>query len=604
MYQPLLGQTFPEIAATARSMHKSQGFGVAARREPWSEYLVSIAGPPAESDPFEGIDTTWRRVPGGAPIGALLRRAIRAFDMEHPWEVVPDLVAAWRAMQHLKSADPWVTIKADELRWVLGGTIGLWLEAVADTWAAVPGEELAVRVRVIHYAPVEIEWVRLEIRATAADTRLLHRIAVRSTLEPRIPTDRTVTVRVPNDLPVSHPCWLRQPPAPGYYRVSDGYCIGRAVDPPPLQAIIWLRIGHGTVIPFHVPVVYRWVDPVRGELYRRVLIVPPVVLHPDRGVMIFPDGSPRVLTVEVRSVRPPRTGTLHLRLPAGWTVEASESMEFRLSPERDTILLRFPIRPPERPTVGEIRLVATVDGRFWSHDRQVIDYPHISMQLLFPPARVRLVRVQLRRGNERIAYVMGSGDDIPQILRQIGYTVTLLSDTDLAHADLSRWDVIITGIRAFNTRPALKHYHTRLMAFVRNGGTLIVQYSTTHNLLIRQIGPYPFRISRVRVTDETAPMTFLVPDHPLLHHPNRITEEDFAGWIQERGLYFADTWDPRYTPILACADPGEPPRAGGLLYTRYGKGVFIYTAYAWFRQLPAGVPGALRLFVNLISAGR
>ena len=238
-----------------------------------------------------------------------------------------------------------------------------------------------------------------------------------------------------------------------------------------------------------------------------------------------------------------------------------------------------------------------------------IRYPHIPIQTAFPPAAARFVRADVHLKARRIGYVMGAGDEIPQALRQLGAEVVLLDDAALARGELSSFDAIVTGVRAHNVRPALVASHQRLMDYVERGGTLVVQYNVLEWRRregaadpLARLGPYPLEVGRGRVSMEEAPVRFLHPDHPLLRAPNLISAEDFQGWVQERGLYFAAKWDPRYEALLECGDDGEPFQAGGLLYTPYGKGVYIFTAYSWFRQLPAGVPGAFRLFANLLSA--
>jgi hypothetical protein len=210
----------------------------------------------------------------------------------------------------------------------------------------------------------------------------------------------------------------------------------------------------------------------------------------------------------------------------------------------------------------------------------------------------------MKTAGKKIGYIMGSGDEVPEALREIGYEVTLLSDEDIKIKDLAVYDSIVIGVRAYNTHPGLKRLQAALLEYVRNGGTMIVQYQTTQDLDQNGLGPYPFRVSRDRVSVEESAVIFLKPDHPLLHFPNEITASDLNGWVQERGLYFADQWDPQYETVFECHDPGEPERSGGMLYTRYGKGVYIFSAYSWFRQLPAGVPGAYRIFVNMLSAGK
>jgi hypothetical protein len=233
-----------------------------------------------------------------------------------------------------------------------------------------------------------------------------------------------------------------------------------------------------------------------------------------------------------------------------------------------------------------------------------IAYPHTGNATLFPEARILAVRLPLDVPGGRIGYVMGAGDEIPVFLRGIGYDVVEFDDEMLESADLSSYAAIVTGVRAYNTRERLPYARSRLMEYVRDGGTLIVQYNVTSGLLTEDIGPFPFTIGRERIADETARISFVDPDHQLLHFPNEISDADFDGWVQERGLYFARHWDESYEPVLSGHDPGESDAAGGLLFTRYGEGVFIYSGYAWFRQLPAGVPGAYRLFVNMISAGK
>jgi hypothetical protein len=214
------------------------------------------------------------------------------------------------------------------------------------------------------------------------------------------------------------------------------------------------------------------------------------------------------------------------------------------------------------------------------------------------------VRVNVKKVGNRVGYIMGAGDDVPSALRQVGYDVTLLTDDDLDRGDFAKYDAIVTGVRAYNARPRMRLAHPKLMEYVKNGGNLVVQYNSTNPqpLLVDVPGPYPFKVSTDRVTVEEAPVRFVHPDSPLLNIPNKITQSDFSGWVQERGLNFVRDWDPQYQTVLASNDPGEPEKEGGELYAHYGKGTFVYTSYAWFRQLPAGVPGAYKMFVNLVSA--
>jgi hypothetical protein len=309
----------------------------------------------------------------------------------------------------------------------------------------------------------------------------------------------------------------------------------------------------------------------------------------------------------VRGARASLAGTVSLKLPQGWSATPA-SAPFTLKEKGDEATLRFTLTAPAAPAVAKVEAVADVSGQEIARGLTTVDYPHIPVQVLFPPSDARLVRLDVAADKREVGYIMGSGDEVPDSLRQLGWKVTLLSDEDLETQDLSRYGTIVAGVRAYNTRPRLKPLKKRLMDYVEKGGSYVVQYATTSDLVTDDIGPYPFKISRDRVTDEDAKVTFTKPGHPLLTTPNRIAERDFEGWIQERGLYFAsesgkDHWDARYETPIACHDAGEGDKAGGLLYAHHGKGAFVYTGYSFFRELPAGVPGAIRLFANLVEAG-
>ena len=260
--------------------------------------------------------------------------------------------------------------------------------------------------------------------------------------------------------------------------------------------------------------------------------------------------------------------------------------------------------PPDDADEAVLFAEAEIEGTNYTRALVTISHPHIKRQVYFPESTLKAVKLDIKRRGERIGYIMGSGDVVPEGLRNLGYDVALLSDEDSGKRRLGQFDAIIAGIRAYNTRERIKTFQPRLLQYVQDGGTLIVQYNVSRGLLTEDIGPYPFSLGRDRVSEENAPVTFLAPDHALLNFPNKITQKDFEGWVQERGLYFASQWDERYDTVLASHDAHESDKAGGILYARYGKGVFIYTGISWFRQLPAGVPGAYRLFANLISAGK
>ncbi len=593
-YEPLLGRSWGEIAAESRSNHKSQGFGVAERHGALPNWLAPRLGAPAKTDLLDGVDLTWAAFgPAGVRLDTLLARALRAYDPARPEALLPRLFEARRALAALPAGPRPAVLAAKraELDALLRSCSGLWLEAVALQPTVVPGDPVRVAIAIENRRGLDVAVRGVTIGGARDDAPPVFASgAFAETLEVRIPAEAAPT----------QPYWLRRPALAGRYDVADAALIGRPEDPPALAATVTLRIG-GETFDASVPVAYRWADPVEGERWRSLEIAPPATLEPDQAVYAFPDAAPRTVTVRVQAQRDRVAGRVALALPPGWS-SAPPSADVTLAKAGEETHVHFAVTPGPGPAASSLTAGITVDGRTWSLGREPVDHPHIPLQVLHPPATARLVRADIRHLGTRVGYVDGSGDAIPAALRQLGYEVVPLTDDDLEEGDLSRFDAIVTGVRAFNTRPRLEAVQGRLLDWVAAGGTLVVQYNTTAQGVPRQLGPWPLTISRDRVTDETAEVTVLAPGHPLLTRPNAIGPADFAGWVQERGLYFANPADPRYERVLACHDPGEPDRDGGLLYARHGKGVFVYCAYAMFRQLPAGVPGAWRLFANLVSA--
>lgn len=592
-YEPLLGRSWGEVAAVSRSNHRSQGFGVAERHGSLPNWLAPRLGEPGAREPFEGIDLTWGAFgPAGRRVDSLLALAGREYDPRRPSALVPRLLEAGRALASVPPVRPAVlAAKRAEIEALVRSCSGLWFEAVALNATVVPGDSVRVVVTVENRggAPAGLRRVAVGTAAGRA-----------AEVAPGAAHTETLAVHVPAATAPSQPYWLRRAAVRGRFEVADARDIGRPDDRPVLEAAIDVRLPGGDTA-FRVPVAYRWADPVEGERWRSLDVAPPATLSPDQDVYAFPDRAARAVTVRVQAQRAGVSGRVSLRLPKGWSC-APSAAEVSLAAAGDETHAHFTVTPAEGPAAGELRPVISVAGREWSLARVAIDHPHVPLQVLHPPAVARLVRADIRREGARVGYVEGSGDAIPAALRQLGYEVVPLSDDDLEEADLARFDAVVTGVRAYNTRPRLRAAQARLLEWVAAGGTLVVQYSTTGDGLPEALGPFPFRVSRDRVTDETAVVKLVAPAHPLLTRPNAIGPADFEGWVQERGLYFANPADPRYERVLACADPGEPERDGGLLYARHGKGVFVYCAYAMFRQLPAGVPGAWRLFANLVSA--
>jgi len=603
-YNPLLGRAYTEIAAESRSEHKSQGFGSAERRGTIINYLKHSGGEKAAKDPFEGIDLSWSRRPGGERVGSILQQAWQSFDPASPQKSIPLLLQALDEIERLGASDawspmatPWIEVKKNELLDVIRSCAGISIDVSAASFAVAPGGELPVNVTVVNRSEYPF------LLSTVASPNAKPSKAPGAQLLNNQPVRTDIIIKLPADYAYSQPYWLREDGTKGMFRVADQRLVGRADNPAAIPVTVSLQDMQMHTLIFTGPVVYRWTDPVKGEQVREVSVAPDVTLNPSERVLLFPDAKPRSLAIKAQAHVANVNGKVRLVLPAGWKA-SPETLPLTLKLKGDEAGLLFQVTPPAAESTGTARAeVETADGRKLSYDLTSIDYAHIPAQQIFRPATSKLVRVDLKRRGQKIGYIMGSGDEVPVALRQAGYDVILLSDADLDRGAFSNFDAIVAGVRAYNTRQRLRVAQPKLMSYVENGGTYVVQYNTNgDDIVVPAPGPYPFKLSRDRVTVEESPVKLLNPAHPLLTTPNRITAADFEGWVQERGLYFLGEWDPKYATVIASNDPGEPEKAGGQIFARHGKGIFIYTSYAWFRQLPAGVPGAYKLFVNLVSA--
>jgi LmbE family N-acetylglucosaminyl deacetylase len=591
MFNPLLGKSYTEIASESRSMHKSQGFGSTPQRSETINYFVTIAGEPAGKDIFEGIQTGWSRVQNGKAIGEVLEEAYKHFNPESPEKSLPFLLRAYREMNTLPE-DTWVNIKRKELLATIRSCAGLWIESVADDYSAAAGDKLNITSLIVNRSGYPL--ILKKFHLPSYDT------IINASLVRGKPLKITSSISIPETTKITQPYWLREYLDKDSFLIADQQRIGMPENFPVLNAEFTLR-ADSVDIPFTLPVLYRWNDPVDGERYRPIEVTPPIMVNLDEKMYVFPSVQQKIIRCTLKSGKDTCSGTVKLKLPEGWFV-APQEISFSLQKKRDEQTVSFTITPPAKPSEGNLTAEVNMSEGTFSYSIITIEHSHIPKQTLFPPAQAKLVRLDIQFHAKNIGYIMGAGDEIPACLRQLGYTVTLLSDNDFNEGNFSTFDAIIAGVRAYNTRQQLRYVQPKLLEYVQNGGTLVVQYSTNRDVVTENIGPYPFKISNERVTDETAAMTFLEPNHPLLNVPNKILQSDFDGWIQERGIYFASEWDSSYQTVLACSDAGENPKKGGLLYARYGKGVFIYTGYVFFRQIPAGVAGAYKLFVNMIEA--
>ncbi len=592
-YDPLRGRSWPEIAAESRSQHKSQGFGVTAERGPSLEYFQWLAGSKPVHEPLDGLDLTWRRFAGGEKIQKTVDAAVKAFEPAHPEKTIPALWQLHGLLSALPDSNAWKVRKLRETEALLLACAGVVLDVRAAEPTAIPGDAVKLELVAVNRSnvPAKLRSVRLPDGVTE----------VNAELKSNAPVTRQKTLQIAADAPITTPYWLRSPADGGLDHVPELELRGLPMGPPALQATFELELG-GHALQVVRAARHVWNDPVKGEQSRAFELAPALTVTPDRDVVVLPQGTQVKLGVrvvaganvdqpEVRLI--PRAGAQPQAVnpPAKMSKGQSQTVEFAIAPDK-------PLMAPV-PFVAE----AQAGARRESWTERQIRYDHVPPLTVRQPANGVLVPVNLQLGVKHIGYVPGPGDRVVESLRAVGYDVTLLPPEKLATVALGEFEAILVGIRALNQGPELATHKRKLLNYVENGGRLIVQYQTSSKLapIKVDLSPYPLEIGRERVTDENAVMTPLDPHEPLLAGPNQLTAADFAGWVQERGLYFAQKWDPQYRAVFAMHDQDEAPLQGGLLIAKYGKGTFVYTGLAFFRQLPAGVPGAYRLLANLLA---
>jgi len=598
---PVSGESFAEIAARSRSMHKTQGFdnfrGFGNNNGPITESFALLDGAPATNDILDGVDTAWSRVPGGAEIGKLTEAVIAQFDLQNPAASVPALLEIKKRLADLVPDDPVVTEKRGLLDHIIQACLGLTVATTISDAEVVPGETLNLHLTTaVRSDIVPVRWVAVKYPTCKTGFTVGADVTVNTVVS------RDSTETLPAGTPLSQPYWLRSDPGVGMFRVDDPALIGRPENPPAFPVEWIFNVGGQTLVVPDQPVQVV-VAGTKGEP-RRLDVISPVSLKLAAEVGLFAPGATRPVEVQVTSARPDTLGTVRLEAPPGWKVVPAEQ-SFHLGIAVNQTKFTFQVTAPAQPTNANITATAEVGGKIYDNERVVIHYPHVPLLLLQPPARLKAVCLDLVIRGKKVGYLPGAGDNVAAAIKEMGYDVTLLRGDDLTTNRLKDFDTVVIGVRAFNVRTDLVAHLPALFAYVEAGGNVIEQYNRPgRDLKTDQLAPYSLHLSGDRVTDETAPVTFLAPDHPVLNTPNKITSADFAGWIQERGIYYPDQWDEHFTPILACNDPGEAPLKGGLLVANYGRGRFVYTGLVFFRELPAGVPGAYRLFANLISPGK
>jgi LmbE family N-acetylglucosaminyl deacetylase len=595
-YNPVLGSSYSEISALSRSQHKSQGFGSSPARGQRIDYFLHKDGEPATKTLFDGIDLTWKRVKGSEKVQELISDLIKKYNVNDPTLSVPTLLELDQQLATLDSTDINVRTKINEVKDLLVQCLGLWFESNPISFSATPGDHEKVNITVVNRSTYPVKLVSLHWTGANADSTL--NMDLLEGQENKF----AVNPKLPATLKISQPYWLEKPINKGLFEIDNQQAIGFPENRPETFTKYTFEIN-GRIFSYSRPWIYKFTDPAEGEIYRPFEIRPAVTINIIEPVFIFASTQPKLINVVIEAQQDNTKGTVKLNIPAGWKSEPASS-EFNIKVKNQVQNFTFTVTPPSKNQEIVVNAVATVNGKIYDKSIRTIAYHHIPSQTLFPNAEAKLAKFDLNITAKNIGYIAGAGDDVPAALRQIGCQVTMLDGGELSK-DLGKYDAIVVGVRAYNTVGILSRYQDKLLDYVHNGGTMVVQYTIPGDVKVANLGPYPLVTGRDRITEEDAAMKFLIPDHTLLNYPNKITQKDFDGWVQERGLYFGLDWDKtKYQAILAGNDTGETVKEGSLLYAKYGKGHYIYTGLSFFRELPAGVTGAYRLFANMISVGK
>jgi LmbE family N-acetylglucosaminyl deacetylase len=596
LFNSITGKSCNEIAALSRSQHKSQGFGVSVSRGSTIEYFKNIDGDTSCTTLFCNNNFSWRRLRGTENIQALCNKAISTFDYQNPENLLPLLFQIRAEIEKLN--DPyWRTQKLKELNRIIIACSGFWAEAITDNYFSSPGDSVTIKLNLIKYQKPDITLAAMSIpNYVSLDTTLLLEKNKFYTIEKKI--------TIAQHTPYSYPYWLMQTPESARYRIESYQQINQPVNEAALTIAVKIKVDD-QMVDINLPVKYKWADPVEGEKYRPYNIVPPVSINFSDPICMMPDGQQKELKITVRGLSQKINGTLKLNAPKGFIVSPSSFIINDIHKnERQvfTATIRL-ISEKNIPDPGLIKATFVSPNTSSGYSLQELSYNHIPYQMYFTPAEAKVVPFQCVQTKKAIGYIEGAGDDMVPCLQQLGYTVTILKEEDIKNSDLNAYHTIVAGVRAYNTNEWMSGYKQKFLDYISNGGNYIVQYNTNNNIgkLNENLGPYPFKISRNRVTDENAEIKINNPEHEVFNYPNKIQNQDFSHWIQERGIYFATDIDSAYSTPISCHDDGEKDLNGGLIIANYGKGHFVYTGLAFFRQLPAGIPGAYRFFTNLME---
>tara|TARA_B100000767_G_scaffold166472_1_gene155907 strand:+ start:1451 stop:3907 length:2457 start_codon:yes stop_codon:yes gene_type:complete len=587
-YNRLLGTSYNELAALSRSMHKTQGFGSTGKRGEYLEFFEYLKGDSAKKKLFESLDFSWDRISESAGIKFLTNEIIRNFSINDPSQSIPRLLKLRTAISQLED-EFWKKIKMKEVEDLILQCSGLYIEMTTLSSKKSNEDSVSFNLEIINRSNIKMKLKSISCKGLNFYKKLSISLKENKT---NIVNNKSI---VPRKLLISQPYWLEKPLFLGTYNVDSLQLIGKAENNPAAEFLVSIEVGEST-IEFKRPLVFKWNDPVKGEQNKNWIVCPKLTANIDQKVMIFSDESAQKISITLAAHSANQKGNIKIIHPQGWKVIGPT--EYYLKTVDQEMVLEYFISPNKSANSGTLKVQINEED---AHGINTIDYDHIAEQRWFPKSELKLVHLTLNTVPKKIGYLMGAGDLIDQHLKILKYDIEQISAKDLTLKDLKNYDVVITGVRFFNVEEKAPYISNLLLKYVNEGGNLVVQYNTNYRLKTKDFYPYPLQISRDRVTQEDAQVTFLNNSHPVMNFPNKLTKDDFKNWVQERGLYFPNVWSKEYQPIFSWNDFNEDPKKGSLLIAKYGKGYYTYTGISFFRQLPAGVSGAYKLLVNIIS---
>ena len=595
VFNPLLGKSYGEIAAESRSFHKSQGFGSAKQRGQALEYFKYLKGDSCKNNVLENINLTWSRLKGTEEIQKAIDACIKQFNHNSPHEILPQLVRVYQLIKGFGNVDHtakhWKKIKLQEVEQLIIACAGLWIEFSADDYSVVPGGNFLLKCEVAGRSKsnIKINKINFENQDSVINKSLVYNENIQ--IKHRYTLAENATY--------SNPYWLNKAHLAGTFDIADKLLIGGAENAPALNVAVNISINDFEMT-LMKPVIYKSTDPVKGEIYRPFEILPAVTINFNETVYALTDANAKNIDVVIKANTANVKGTLELNAVG---FDLTYNKEISIAKKGDELIVPVTIKRAANAKSGLLQAKILMNGKSYDKSIRRINYDHIPAQFVLSNAETKILNINIKKAGTNIGYIPGAGDDVPACLKQIGFNITELTDKMIENENLSVYDAIVTGVRAYNTNERLQIYHPKLMEYIKNGGNLVVQYNTNNRIgpVKAVIGPYPFTISRERVTDENAKMNLLDATHPAFNTPNKIEDKHFENWVQERGIYFASELDANYKTLIGANDPNEAANNGSLIVAKYGKGNFVYTGLAFFRQLPAGVEGGYQLFVNLLS---